>query len=243
MDFIQDISNGPLSKVIMHHIKDAILTGKIKFEEKIPPERELAEGFNVSRNMVREAIRGLEMAGYLEIRQGPKGGAFVRKFTPDRLSTGFLDFYMAERLTIEELNNVRLHIEPEVARLAAKNINPDYALRLQNAIADEHMAEAIDDRVTSLTKVHLILAEMCENFFYEIMVNALLSIAKEITIAGYRKGDAIIHGTGQHIQIVKAVIRGETEKAAKTMHDHLKKFSDGFIELDKKYRQRIRRLI
>jgi DNA-binding FadR family transcriptional regulator len=151
-----------------------------------------------------------------------------------------LDFYIAKRLTIEELNKVRLHIEPEVARLAAKNKNSDYALQLQDAIAEEHMAEAIDDRVTSLTKVHLILAEMCGNFFYEILVNALLSISKEITIAGHRKGDAIVHGTGQHAHIVKAVIEGMFDKAAKAMRDHLKKFSNGLVELDKKYRQRIR---
>lgn len=239
MEIFQDISNVPLSKVIMLHIKKAILTGQIKLGDKIPPERELAEGFNVSRNMVREAIRGLEMVGYLEIRQGPRGGAFVREFTPDRLSTGFLDFYMAKKLTIEELNKVRLHIEPEVARLAAYNIDSNYTLRLQSAMENEHMAEAIDDRVTNLTTVHLILAEMCGNFFYEILVNALLSITKEITIAGYRRGDAIVHGTGQHTHIVKAVIEGEPDNAAKAMRDHLIKFSSGLVELDKKYRQRI----
>jgi GntR family transcriptional repressor for pyruvate dehydrogenase complex len=239
MEIFQDISNVPLSKVIMLHLKRAILTGQIKFGEKIPPERELAEGFNVSRNMVREAIRGLEMAGYLEIRQGPKGGAFVREFTPDRFSTGFLDFYVAKKLTIEELNKVRLHIEPEVARLAAHNTDPNQAHRLESAMVNEHMAEDIDERVTSLTKVHLILAEMCGNFFYEILVNALLSITKEITIAGYRKGDAIVHGTGQHTHIVKAVIEGKPDNAAKAMQDHLKKFSSGLVALDMKYRQRI----
>ena len=239
MEFVQDISNEPLSKVIMLHIKEAILKGQIKFGDKIPSERELAEGFNVSRNMVREAIRALEMAGYLKIRQGPRGGAFVQELSPDRLSTGFLDFYVAKKLTIEELNEVRLHIEPEVARLAAYNGDSNYTLRLQSALENEHMADAIDDRVTSLTKVHLVLAEMCGNFFYEILVNSLLSITKEIIIAGYRKGDAIVHGTDQHNHIVKAVLGGESENAAKAMQDHLIKFSDGLVELDKKFRQRI----
>lgn len=239
MELFKDISNVPLSKVIMLHIKKAILTGQIKFGDKIPPERELAEGFNVSRNMVREAIRGLEMSGYLEIRQGPRGGAFVREFTPDRLSMGFLDFYMAEKLTIEELNRVRLHIEPEVARLAALNSESEFARRLRTAMESEHMADAIEDLVTSLTKVHLILAEMCGNFFYEILVNALLSITKEITIAGYRKGDKVVHGTNQHDHIVKAVVEGSPDKAARAMSEHLKRFSDALVELDKKYRQRL----
>lgn len=239
MEFFQDISKVPLSKVVMLHIKNAILSGQLKREDKIPTERELAAGFNVSRNMVREALRALEMAGYLEIRQGPKGGAFVREFTPDRLSDGFIDYFLAEKLTIKELNSVRLLIEPEVARLAAENINPDYALKLQNAVENEFMADAIDDRVTSMTSFHLVLAEMSGNFFYEIIINVLVSIAKEIVVACYREGDTIVHGLGQHGHILKAVLDGEPEKAAKAMGDHLIKYSNRFIDLEKYYRDRI----
>jgi GntR family transcriptional repressor for pyruvate dehydrogenase complex len=239
MEFFQDISKVPLSKVVMLHIKNAILSGELKREEKIPTERELAAGFNVSRNMVREALRALEMAGYLEIRQGPKGGAFVREFTPDRLSGGFIDYFLAEKLTIKELNSVRLHIEPEVARLAAENINPDYTLKLQSAVDNEYMADVIDDRVTSLTEFHLVLAEMCGNFFYEIIINVLVSIAKEIVVASYREGDTIVHGTGQHVHVLKAVLEGKPDEAAKAMHDHLIKYSSRFIELEKYYRDRI----
>lgn len=239
MELFQDISKVPLSKVVMLHIKNAILSGKLKFEEKIPTERELAAGFNVSRNMVREAIRALEMAGYLEVRQGPKGGAFVREFTPDRLSEGFLDYYLAQKLTMEELNNVRLHIEPEVARLAAQNINPESAAVLQGIVDDEYMADAIEDRVVSLTKFHLVLAEMCGNFFYEIIINVLVSITREIVVAGYRGSDTVVHGLEQHNQILNAVLEGKPEKASQAMLDHLTEFSNGIIETEKEYRDRI----
>lgn len=239
MEFFQDISKVPLSKVVMLHIKNAILSGQLKFKDKIPTERELAAGFNVSRNMVREAIRALEISGYLEIRQGPKGGAFVREFTPDRLSEGFLDYYLAKKLTIKELNNVRLYIEPEVARLAAENKDPDMAHRLQSAIDNEYMADLIDERVKSLTEFHLVLAAMCGNFFYEIIINVLVSITKEIVIAGYREGDIVAHGTDKHNHILKAVLEGKPDDAAEAMQDHLIKYSNGLIELEKKYRERM----
>ena len=239
MEFFQDIRKAPLSKVVMAHIKNAILNGQLKFEDKIPTERELAAGFNVSRNMVREAIRALEIAGYLEVRQGPKGGAFVREFTPDRLSEGFLDYYVAKKLSMEELNNVRLHIEPEVARLAALNINTENAATLQSVVDGEYMADAIDDRVASLTKFHLALAEVCGNFFYEIMINVLVSITREIVVAGYRGGDSVVHGLEQHNQILKAVLDGNPQTAHKAMYDHLTEFSNGIIEIEKKYRDRI----
>ena len=242
MEIFQDIRKAPLSKVVMTRIKNAILNGQLKFEDKIPTERELAAGFNVSRNMVREAIRALEIAGYLEIRQGPKGGAFVREFTPDRLSEGFLDYYLANKLTIKEMNDVRLHIEPEVARLAAGNNDSDMGLQLKKAVENEYMAGPIDERVTSLTNFHLALAAMCGNFFYEIIINVLVAITKEIVIAGYREGDMVVHGTGQHNYILKAVLNGESDKAAKAMRDHLTEFSFGVIDTEKKYHERMKSL-
>ena len=102
------------------------------------------------------------------------------------------------------------------------------------------MADAIDDRVASLTKFHLVLAKMCGNFFYEIIINILVSITREIVVAGYRGGDTVVHGLKQHNQILKAVIDGEPDKAAKVMLDHLTKFSSGIIEIEKKYRDRIK---
>ena len=239
MEFFQDISKVPLSKVVMLHIKNAILSGKLQFKDKIPTERELAAGFNVSRNMVREALRALEIAGYLEIRQGPKGGAFVREFTPDRLSEGFLDYYLAQKLTIKELNDVRLYIEPEVARLAAENINPENSVALQGIVDNEYMADAIGERVESLTNFHLGLAEICGNFFYEIIINVLVSITREIVVAGYRGGDTVVHGLEQHNQILNAVLEGKPEKAEKAMRDHLVQFSSGIIDFEKEYRDRI----
>lgn len=239
LDFFQDISKAPLSKVVMLHIKNAILSGQLKYEDKIPTERELAAGFNISRNMVREAIRALEMAGYLEVRQGPKGGAFVREFTPDRLSEGFLDYYIAQKMGIKDLNDVRLHVEPEVARLAAENMTSDKARRLQSVVDEEYMADAIDERVTNLTDFHLVLAEMSGNFFYEIMIHVLVSITQEIVVAGYRKGDAVVHGTGQHDEVLKAVLERKPNAAAKAMRDHLLKFSKGLVGLEKQYRKRM----
>ena len=240
MEFIHDISKVPLSKVVMLQIKNAILTGQLEFQEKMPPEREMASGFNVSRNIVREALRALEMAGYLEIRQGPKGGAFVSELTPDRLSDGFLDFYLAEKLTIEELNDVRLQIEPEVARLAAKNINSELARLLQTSVDNEHMADAMDERIKSMTKFHLVLAKMSGNFFYEIMVNVLISIKKEIVVAGHREGDPIVHGTGQHTKVLNAILEGRSDDAAEAMREHLIKYSARLVELEKKYRERMK---
>ncbi|MBN1848474.1 MAG: FadR family transcriptional regulator [Deltaproteobacteria bacterium] len=239
MELFKKINRLTVAKEIMLQIKEAILNGQLKSGEKIPSERELTERFNVSRNMVREAIRGLEMSGYLEIQQGPFGGAFVKDFTHDRLSTGFLDFYIADKLTVHELNQARLYLEPEVARLAAKNIHSKDRKRIRDALKEEIFAEKLEDRLKSLTAVHLVLAEMCDNYFYEIWVNSLIRITHEIVLNTFQAGDVPIHGTGQHDQIVEMVLEGNPEGAAQAMKDHLIQFAEAFIALDKKYRKKM----
>src|SRR5881394_1632759 len=65
------------SSSIADQIRSAILSGRLEQGERLPPERELAEQFGVSRVTVRDALRGLEAMGLIEVRVGARGGAFV----------------------------------------------------------------------------------------------------------------------------------------------------------------------
>jgi GntR family transcriptional regulator, transcriptional repressor for pyruvate dehydrogenase complex len=239
MELFSRIKRIPISKEIMNQIKESILSGKIKSGEKIPSERELTERFNVSRNMVREAIRGLEMTGYLEIHQGPQGGAFVKEFNHDRLSNVFLDFYFADKLSVKDLTQARLFLEPEVARLAAKNIDSQSRSMLLETVGKEVLSNNLEERVHSLTAVHSILAEICGNTFYEIMVNSLITISHEIILNTFKIGDPIMHGLKQHDEVVEAVIGKDPEKAADAMKNHMQKFADAFVDFDKKYKRKL----
>jgi GntR family transcriptional repressor for pyruvate dehydrogenase complex len=63
-----------ISEEVLSQLKESILLGKFKSGEKLPSERELTEEFQVSRGVVREAIRILEITGFVTMRQGPTGG-------------------------------------------------------------------------------------------------------------------------------------------------------------------------
>jgi len=238
MELFREINRLPVSREIMCQIKESVLSGKIKSGEKIPSERELMGHFTVSRNMIREAIRGLAMSGFLEVRQGPQGGAFVKDFTPERLSNTFLDFYIADKLNVKDLNQARLFLEPEVARLAANNIDSHDSIVLAETLEKEAFEDDIEERMRSLTAVHCVLAKICGNFFYEIMVNSLISISHEIILNTFEECAPPLHGLGQHNQIVQAVLDKNPHKAAQAMKDHLKKFSKALVDLDLKYRQK-----
>ena len=86
------IHSGRISHLIEEQIKQLIFDNHCQVNDKLPAERELAEIFQASRTSVREALRSLEKAGFLTIRKGNKGGAFVSKIDP--------------RLVVDSLNNM-----------------------------------------------------------------------------------------------------------------------------------------
>ncbi|MGD8741085.1 MAG: GntR family transcriptional regulator, partial [Desulfobacterales bacterium] len=78
------------SQQVLSQLKESILIGKFKSGEKLPSERELTEEFQVSRGVIREAIRILEITGFVVLRQGPTGGAFVTDLSFDHVGNSFL---------------------------------------------------------------------------------------------------------------------------------------------------------
>ena len=124
MTSFRPIKQFRVSGEVTEQLKQSILLGHFKAGDKLPSERELAEQFQVSRVAIREALRVLENAGFITTRQGVTGGTFVTELTFLQLSNAFLDLFMAEKISIPELHQVRLLVEPEVARLAAQRITP-----------------------------------------------------------------------------------------------------------------------
>ena len=71
------VRGGNAFEITVARLAQAIKLGLVAEGERLPPERELAERLQVSRVTLREAIRALREAGYLESRRGRSGGTFV----------------------------------------------------------------------------------------------------------------------------------------------------------------------
>lgn len=227
------IRQSKATEEVLAQLKEAILRGVFQEGDKLPSERELTEQFNVSRGVVREAIRALQVTGMVEIKQGPLGGAFVKEISFGLLDTGFSDLYFSNRLTITEVVRVRQHIEPEVARLAALTINDAYRKRLESALELEREPfDSPDDRIKKLTTVHFILAEMCGNRLFEGMIIAMISLTHRI-IKAYLPDLLSLHDADEHNDIVRAVLAGDPQAARKAMASHSQNFGNAFIQLEK----------
>ena len=66
---------------IAAELRDAILSGALATEERLPGEQELAERFGVSRPTIREALKRLAAQNLIRSRRGPTGGTFVNRMS------------------------------------------------------------------------------------------------------------------------------------------------------------------
>ena len=227
-----------ISEEVLSQLKESILLGKFKSGEKLPSERELTEEFQVSRGVIREAIRILEITGFVTLRQGPTGGAFVTDLSFDHVGNAFLDLFLANKVSIPELANVRLFVEPEVARLAARNATEEDWKRLTEAQEGEFLSVSTTTaRIIQFQRVHHVIAESCQNHFYEAISKSMLRLTFEVVEAVDPDHEAL-HMPGEHKHIIDAVISANAEAARAAMQTHMEKFCKSLLEMETAYRRK-----
>ncbi len=117
-----------LVEQVATQIEQLIESGSWEVGKKIPPEMELMEKFDVSRNTLREAIRALVHAGLLETKQG--SGTIVRSAN----SLGAALKRYVKKTALLEILDVRLALEKQAAQLAAEHRTKDDLAKLEKYI-------------------------------------------------------------------------------------------------------------
>lgn len=238
MVLFKPIRQGRISEEVVQQLKESILLGLFRPGDRLPSERDLANQFKVSRVVIREALRTLENLGFILTRQGAAGGAFVTDLSFERLASDFLDLFLAGKISIREMYEVRRLVEPEVARLAAHRVSADYSTRLREALEAEELPSAsFPEDFDRKTKVHLLLAEMCGNRFFEALVRSSMKLTMKV-IEAVRPDPMFIHPAGLHRPIVEAVLAGKPEEAAEAMRKHTAEFGKTLIEMEAAYREK-----
>ena len=96
---------------IADQILEAIFRGDLKPKDKLPSEHELASIFGVSRITVREAIRYLEQFGFLEVRQGSMGGAYIKGVDLNDMAVQMGNVLKVGNITFPHLAEARAYLE------------------------------------------------------------------------------------------------------------------------------------
>lgn len=209
---------------IVEQIKELMAEGDLKPGDKLLSERELAERLQVSRASVREALRALEMMGFVEIRTGE--GTFVRESCTDAIIQPLAMFISIERGNFFEIYEVRKIFETAAARLAAERATPEEIQKIEEALwqmeanmSDYEKGEHLD------TAFHYAIAEATHNSWL-VRLMRTISDSFHNTVAAARRNLFQTPGNAeklilQHRQIFEAIKGKKPALAEKAMLEHL----------------------
>jgi DNA-binding FadR family transcriptional regulator len=164
---------------IADQIRGMVAAGRLRPGDRLPPERELAATFRVSRNTLREALRALELAGMIESRKGATGGAFVRSGNPQVVVGGMRDLYHLGAITPEHLTEARIWFSEMVVRVVCERATGADFDALQanvDAMARADAAGDFDERQRLNREFHLILARATRNPIVAITMEGVMAV-------------------------------------------------------------------
>jgi DNA-binding FadR family transcriptional regulator len=166
-----------LASQIADKIKQAILEGALKVDERLPTEEELAQRFAVSRPTIREALKRLAAQNLIRSRRGPTGGTFVNQ--PTQAETRLMMAYATAllvsmgELSLADIAETRQELESLCCRLAAKR-RTDEQLQL--------MAEEINrQRDPNLSDQDFCASDVR---FHRTLIAAAHNVALDLASAG-----------------------------------------------------------
>ena len=152
-DFFSPIKTTRASEEISKQIKTAIFSKRLKTGDRLPSETELAEIFSISRTTVREALRTLEQEGFLVIKQGIKGGSYIREADFSPIVNSITHMLKLKRITLGNLTEARLIIEPEISKIAAMKSNKQDIKQMEEALVGLRKVVKKKERSTA-TNIH-----------------------------------------------------------------------------------------
>jgi DNA-binding FadR family transcriptional regulator len=187
-------------------LKGLIHSKKLAVDDKLPPERELANLFSVSRVVVRESIQALEQAGLIEIRTGPAGGAFVVRNLHKPLVHAASDMFQGGELTLQYFYEARRAIECAIIRLAVGKAKPRDLKKLREINA-KLLAEINErDRLrANNSDFHIAIAQIAGNPLLSMMLQSILELLDIIYPKSIQSEDYIKNTYSRHDAIIAAM--------------------------------------
>jgi GntR family transcriptional regulator, transcriptional repressor for pyruvate dehydrogenase complex len=214
---------------VVEKITTLIQDGTWARGDRLPPERDLAAAFAVSRTVVREAVKTLEARGVLEALTG--SGVYVR--LPDSAMVSrslrmYLQLLDQDDIDLR-LAEVRRVLEVEIAALAATRATTEERQELHR-LCQEMRKHAGASRVLAEMdfQFHLLLAEATRNELFGVLLTPLIEQLRDHFVYawehyGERPAEDVFQ---QHEAIVAAVEAGEAELARRAMAGHIAFYID-----------------
>ena len=223
-----------LSDQVSAQIQVRIATGELRSGDKLPPERELAETFGVSRGAVREALRNLERTGLVSLQAGSRGGAFIGEGDPSLIGDSFRNLYQLGSVSLDELTEARLWLASTVVRIAcARATDADLDRLTANVDEAEELIKAgrFEEKIDVQIEFHNLLASTTRNAVMAMLMGAVMEVMRDFAHAAGGERHALTIKARR--RLLDALRKRDADEAVTAMTEHLE-------DLRLRYRDRLR---
>ena len=217
---VAPIKSTRIYEEIVRQVKAMIAEGRLKGGDRLPPERDLAEKFVVSRTSVREALRALESLGLIEIRPGE--GTFVREVSIDALVGPLALLLTSHREAIVELFEARRLLEPALAALAAARATRDEIQEMERIL--EEQAKEIAAGKTGLAQdaaFHTAIGAAAHNRAITRIAHAIMDLLTQSREESLNTPGRPTRSHQDHRRILTAITARDERAARQAMLDHV----------------------
>lgn len=205
----------PLREIVLEALKEAIVNGKLKPGERLM-EQQVAEELGVSRTPVREAIRKLEIEGFVIII--PRKGAYVS------------DISLKDIVQVFE---VRAAMEALAAGLAAQRIADEQLEKLERKLVEVKNAvdsSDLDNIIQFDTDFHEIIYEASRNDRLVQILNNLREQIQRYRTASLASPGRLKDTLKEHQELVEAISTRNVALAQKLAKEHIENAENTIIE-------------
>ena len=205
---------------VARQVQQLIVDGVLKPGDLLPPERQLAELFGVSRNSVRDAIRVLELTGMVVARQGE--GNVVADVSTEMLVAPIAMLLLRKRKLVAELLDVRKMLEPAIAARAAVHASTDQIARLESILRRQH--DKVLRGQTAIeedSEFHYTIALAAKNTVVLKLLDVLMELLRETRARSLQVEGRRERSLAGHRRVLEAIKRRDAAAAERAVRQHL----------------------
>lgn len=212
-----------LSDKVTQELTEAIEGGRFKHGERLPSERDLGEQFQVSRTVVREAVRSLTATGHVTVTAGR--GVEV-SFDPQSSKAKAMRLIVKDygELDYRQVHEIRVPIEVQAAGLAAVRADSSAVQNLRR-ICDDHAASITAGNLAAAgaadLEFHNEIARLSENPLLLGMYETLAEVLKEVRAPALHSIEVADSGLRAHRWLLECIAAGDSIAAKGAMERHL----------------------
>ena len=234
----QKIDHSRTADDIVAHVEGLILDGILRDGDRLPGERELAATLDVSRPILRDALKALEARGLVVARHG--GGTYVADIVGQVFSDPVAALIARHPRATRDYLDYRREMEGLTAALAAERATEADRRLLTSVLADmraAHESGRFDDELAADIELHNVIGEAAHNIVlmhtmracYRLLADGIFFSRREVFAAPGARAALL----DQHVAIVEAILAGDAAGARQAAEAHIDYVIDATLRAER----------